>query len=403
MFMIGKYVARQVIVNNKRKPFAYDLLYRNSLGNSSEGLTKEMNVKELVSTLCLDFKTEELTLGSRAFIALPRTAFLSEALLYLDASDYAFIVTDDVRHDKKLVERIEILRKKHYQFAIANYTGEQDFSNIENFVSYIKVNIKETPLQKQKSILFEYKRRKGKKILADNIETEEEFLEARELGYDFYQGTYFSQPTLIIRESIGFNQQSVVLLIKELSEEDADFGKIDRIINMDAGLTFRLLARGNTMAFAGRSKFTTASQVVVRMGMEELQRWATLLLMQESAETGQEEKLEHALLRALFLEGIAMKINPAISQQDRYYIYLKGMFSIFPADKRQEIFDALAYELDPDLVDNANDLLAFNYAYETGQYDIVDIYLQEKGLTEGIVMGCYKNAIARVNEDLLGF
>lgn len=157
------------------------------------------------------------------------------------------------------------------------------------------------------------------------------------------------------------------------------------------------------MAFAGKTKFTTASQVVVRMGTTELQKWATLLLMHESAEPGQEEKLEHALLRAMFLETLAEKINPTLSTQDRYFVYLKGMLSIFPADKREEIFNSLAYELDPDLVDDANDLLAFNYAYECGNYEMVDIYLAEKGLTEFIVMGCYKASIAKVNDALQGF
>lgn len=400
--MIRKYVARQVIVDKKEKAFAYELLYRNSLGNSSEGITGEAATKELVSTLSLDFNTDELTLGSRAFIYLPRVALLSDAVLYLDASQYVFQVVDDVRYDNQLVERIENLRRKHYQFAICDYTGEQDFSRIEKSISYIKVDFKETPLAKQKEIVYEYKRRKRKKLLVEKIETEADFIAAQELDYDYYQGFYFAQPTLIIRESIGFNQHSVILLLKELYEEDSDFNKIDRIINTDAGLTFRLLARGNTMAFAGKTKFTTASQVVVRMGISELQRWATLMLMQESAEPGQEEKLEHALLRALFLESLAIKMDATLSRQARYFIYLKGMFSIFPMEKREEIFSALNYDLDENLLDEANDLLAFNYAYETANYEMVDIYLQEKGLTEGIVMGCYKSAISSVNESLRG-
>lgn len=400
--MIRKYVARQVIVDQRQKSFAYELLYRNSLGNSSEGLRGDAGVKELVSTLSLDFKTEELTLGNRAFIYLPRVALMSDAIMFLEASQYVFEITEDVRYDNELVARIEFLRTKHYQFALGNYTGTQDFSRIEKSITYIKVNFKETPLAKQKEIVYEYKKRKRKRLLADKIDTEEEFLQAKELDYDLYQGGFFAHPQLIIRESIGFNQHSVIMLLRELHEEDSDFNKIDRIINTDAGLTYRLLARGNTMAFAGKNKFTTASQVVVRMGIEELQRWATLMLMQESAEPGQEEKLEHALLRAVFLESLAIKMNPALSRQERYYIYLKGMFSIFPADKREEIFGALDFELTPVLFDEANDLLAFNYAYEVGNYELVDIYLLEKGLTEAIVMGCYRSAISNVNESLNG-
>ncbi len=400
--MIRKYVAREVVMDHKAKAYAYELLYRDPLTNEPGG-SSHVNIKELISTLSLDFSTEELTLGSRAFLHLPREAILSDSIMFLEPSQYIFIVKDDVRHDKKLIERIVALRKKHFQFSISDYTGEQDFSNIEPQITYIKVDVKNTPPEKQKQIIFEYKKRRRKRILADYITTEEEYAAAKALGYDLFKGTLFAQPTLMVRDSTGFNQHSVLMLLKELNEEDADFEKIDQIINRDAGLTFRLLARGNTMAFAGKTKFTNPSQVVVRMGMEELQRWATLLLMQESAEAGQEQKLEHALLRAMFLESLAGKMNESISRQELYFIYLKGMLSIFPQEHQIEIFKSLAYDLEPSLLDEADGLLAFNYAYEIGDYEQVDFYLQEKDLSEFMVMGCYKASIARVKEALEGF
>ncbi len=150
-------------------------------------------------------------------------------------------------------------------------------------------------------------------------------------------------------------------------------------------------------------RYQALGEEILSFVMEELQKWATLLLMHESAEPGQEQKLELALLRAMFLEDLAGKMLGNLSRQDSYFIYLKGMLSIFPEETRNEILDSLAYELDPDFLDEANDLLLFNNAYETGCYEMVDIYLQEKQITEGIVMGCYKNAISRVNEALKGF
>ncbi len=397
--MTKKYVARQGIADRKGKTVFYELIYQ-SMKTLPPDTTMDVVVKDLVSTLSLDFKTQEITQGAKAFIHLPRHAIMSKAFLYLEPSDYVIQITDDVRRDHLFVERIENLRKKHYQFAIDEYSGERerDFSTIEKSISYIKVNFRAFTEAQHKEFVAEYKRRKRKTLIVENIETKEDYAIAMTVGYDYFQGDFFNQPTLIIKENIGFNQSSVLMLLKELHQEDADFQKIDRIINTDAGLTFRLLARGNTMAFAGKNKFTTASQVVVRMGMDELQKWATLMLMQDSAEPGQEEKLEQALLRAVFLESLALKIDPTLNRQECYFIYLKGMFTIFPVDAREEIFETMAFDLDPDLVDTANDLLIFNYAYEVGDYDVVDLYLMDKGLTELLVLACYKNAIQTVND-----
>lgn len=401
--MTRKYVARQPIVERTGKPYAYELLYRNlSAVESPDGSVTETTTKDLISALEVDFKTEELTLGTQAFINLPRESIMSNAILYLEPGKYVIEILSDGNIDYKVVERIEMLRKKHFQFSVQDFGNKLNFDRIVPQVSYINVDFHETPIEKQKEIIYEYKKRKRKRLLAENIQTEEDFAEAKKLGYDFFKGHYFAQPTLLIRESVGFSQTAVVMLLNELHHEDADFNKIDRIINTDAGLTFRLLSRGNTMQFAGKSKFTNPAQVVVRMGMEELQKWATLLLMQESAEPGQEEKMELALMRAIFLESLALKMEPNLSRQDRYYIYLKGMFSIFPSNKREEVFDAMEYEPDLDLVDLANDLITFNYAYEVGDYEIVDIFLQAKEITDGTVLGCYKVAITAANEALFG-
>ncbi len=341
--MTRRYVARQSIVDRQEKPYAYELLYRNSADNCyPNGTNEDIATKDLISTLNIDFNTEELTLGCQAFINFPREVLLSEAVTFLDSSAYLIEVLENVNVDDVLAERIFKLRKIGYQFAIDDYTGEQDFSLIEDAISVIKVDFQETSLDQQKIILEEYKDKK--KMLAEKIETEEEFQQALELGYDLFQGYYFSRPILVIRDSVGFSQSSAMMLLGETRQEDVDFDKIDSIVNADAGLTFRLLARGNTAQFAGKSAFTTPSQVVVRMGIEELEKWATLMLMQESAEEGQEQKMEQALLRGLFMQSLALKIMPDLERQERYFVYLKGMFSIFPTEKREEIFNAMNFQ-----------------------------------------------------------
>lgn len=398
--MPRKYVARQMIANIHEKPFAFELLWR-SVG-TQETLSTEGDVREFFGNLSMNFNPEELTSGGKALVYLPRVAILSNTIQNIDQSQYIFGLAEDCRYDNDLVARLEYLRTKHFHFALCDYDGKLDFSRMEKSISYLKVDFQRLTVDEHKMLVYQYKKRKRKTMIAENILTREDFLTAKGVGYDYFQGNYFTQPTLDINEDIGFNHNSFVQLLRELNEEDCDFNKIDRIINTDPGLTYLLLARGNTMAFAAKTKFTSASQVVVRMGTEELQRWATMTLMQEVSVAGQETKLEHALLRAMFLEELAMKIDPALPSQDRYYIYLRGMFSLFPDNKRNEIFDALDYSRTEELYDEAHDLLLFNFAFETANYEMIDEYLTEKKLTEGMVMTCYKSAISNVNLALYG-
>ncbi len=395
--MTKRYVARQAIVDREGKLYAYELLYRNSASNCyPAGTNEDTATKDLISALSVDFNAQELTMGHLAFINFPREVLLSQAITYLDPKTYLIEVLENVDVDDIVAERIHNLKKKGYQFAIDDYTGEQDFSRITDHISLLKIDYRDTPIDKQLEIIQEYQCKKL--LLCEKVETEEEFQQALSMGYDLFQGYYFSRPTLITKESIGFSQSSVITLLNETHNEDVDFDRIEQIINADVGLTYRLLAKGNTAQFAGKAVFTRPSQVLVRMGIEELQKWATLMLMHESAQEGQEPKMELALLRGLFLQAIGKKLMPQLDRKERYFLYLTGMFSIFPPGKRAEIFQSMHFTVSEELETAITELMDFVYNYELGDYDSVDQFLYAKDLTDEDILACYKSAIAQAGE-----
>ncbi len=399
--MTHRYVARQVIVDREGKTYAYELLYRNSVANFyPSNVPAEQATQDMISSLNVDFNTEDLTGGRPAFLNFPREVLLSPAVEYLDAEHYVVEVLEDVEIDRIVEVRVAELKKKGYTLAADDYTGEQNIDPIIDHLSIIKIDLPLTPKETQMEILKKFG--KTKLMLAEKIENEEEFQEALAMGYHLFQGYHFARPTLIIKEQIGFNQASVLSLLRESRADDVDFDNITNIIQSDPGLTYRLLLRGNTVQFAGAQKITNPSQVVLRMGMEGLQKWATLLLMQESAVEGQDEKLELALIRGLFSENIIRRLDSSLDRNQRYYFYLVGMFSVFPEKNRKEVFDNLGFDDSDQLAVKAQELLDFVYQYEMGDHDFVDIYLSKTPLDDSDIMACYKEAIASANLAMKG-
>lgn len=399
--MTHKYVARQIIVDREEKAYAYELLYRNSTANFYPAeVSADKATQDMISTLNVDFSAEELTGGKPAFLNFPREVLLSPAVEYLDKERYVIEVLEDVEVDYLVAGRVHELKGKGYTLAADDYTGEQEIGPIAGDLSIIKIDLPLTSLEKQKEIIAQFG--DTKLILAEKIENAEEFQVALKMGYHLFQGYYFARPTLIIKESIGFNQSSVLSLLRESREADVDFDRINNIIQADAGLTYRLLIRGNTVQFAGASKITNPTQVVLRMGIEGLQKWATLMLMQESAVEGQDDKMELALVRGLFAENIARKIDDTMDRNQRYFFYLAGMFSVFPEANRQEVFDNLGFDGSDKLEVMAQELLEFIYQYEVGEYDHVDIFLVKYKLSDETMVGCYRNAIANASIAIKG-
>lgn len=397
--MTNRYIARQIIVDRQKKVYAYELLYRNSMDNFfPRGVSPEEASKDLISSLTMDFNTEELTQGSLAFVNFPKEVLMSDAITYLDSKAFMIEVVENAEVDEELKSRIQQLKKKGYQFVADDFTGEQNLSTINDCFSVITVDISKTSQDLQEQIIAEHGT--TRRIMADKIETESEYAKALEMGFHLFQGRFFSQPTLLIRQSVGFSQGSVMGLLKETRAEDVDFDKINNIIHTDAGLTFHILKRGNTAAFAGKAQFTNPSQVTVRMGIEELQKWATVMLMKASAEEGQDEKMELALLRALFLQDLVLQKMPDLDRDDRYYAYLKGMFSVFPEKNRVEVFGVLAFKVDLELEDQITSLMQFIYDYESGHVEDVYRFMIDNKMTDRAVTEAYKKAIACIKGQL---
>lgn len=398
--MTHRYVARQVIVDRLGKPYAYELLYRNSASNFyPSGVPSDVATKDMIATLSIDFDTAELTKGLPAFVNFPKEVLLSEAVSYLDPKAYIIDVLEDVNVDTEVAERMHELAKLGYKFAIDNYNGDRDISPVEDILSAVKVDLEVVSQETQTKIL----KNQGTKgpVLAKRVENEAAFQKALSQGYQLFQGYHFARPTLIVREHIAFSHSTVMALLKETRQEEVDFDRIDAVIHSDPGLTFRLLRRGNTAQFAGKTKFTNATQVVVRMGIEELQKWGTLMLMQETAEEGQEETMELALLRGLFLEKLTMHLRPETDRKERYYLYLLGLFSIFPGDLRDQLFSTLDFGTSEEVVELGEGLLDFIYAYEMGHHDLVEEYMLKYTIDDPTLIACYKASITEAQAALL--
>lgn len=397
--MEKRYIARQVIVDTKGKPYAYELLFRNSAENFyPQNIPADIATKNLIANLNIDFNTTELTGGKPAFINFPREVLLSEAVTYLDPKDYVLEVLEDVIIDNEVAEQVASLKSKGYTLAADDYTGEQDISLIEKDLSIIKIDYPLTSLEEQAKIIERFHGKK--RLLAEKIETAAEFQLAIEMGYDLFQGYYFDKPTLIIQESVGFAQSSVVCLLRETGQSEIDFDKVTNIVQLDAGLTYHLLNKGNTVEFGSKGRMTSAAQVLIRMGTDGLRKWSTLMLMQCAAQEGQDSKMELALVRGLMAENVTRAIQPDIEKDDCYFVYLQGMFSIFPDSNREQIFGILNFEDNLALEALADEVLDFVYKYEEGDFDAVETFLEKHKLDENELFECYKSSLTQASKSL---
>ncbi len=388
---LRKYISRETILDQNGNPFGYELHI---------GKEKNRRPPAFLSLLLESEQAEDVVWGDLVFVELSLAMLLSEEIFSLDQKRYVLSLPVTQWKKPKITHRILALHKKGFRFCLTGLTEVVDIAPIEKAVTFLKVDFLQTKIMTNQLIVEAYPH---KKLIASSIETDDEYLAVAEFGFDYYQGYLVSNPTLNLKEDPEFHLNTVLTLMAELNQEEPDFDKIQKIINQDAGLTLRLLSRGNTMAFARKVKFTSASQVVLRMGIVNLQRWAGALLLFESANEGQQAKLQQALFRALFLEALAKKLEKGFNANQLYYIYLKGILSIFPYEKQAFIFQSLCFFLNSEVIAEAECLLAFNLAFESGDSTEMEFYMNERSLSEEDVMDCHGVATAVLQEAMVSF
>lgn len=395
--MAKRYIARQPIMDTSKHIYGYELLYRNSDDNFfPEGISSTVATQQLISSIQNDFDVMEISGNNISFINFPSEVIMSEFILCINPTNIIIEILEDVVVDVEFTERVKKLKELGYTFAIDDFTGEQNIKDIISYISIIKVDYLLTSVQKQQEIIKEYE--SNVILLAEKIETQKDYDLAVSLGYQLFQGYFFSKPTLIVNETLDVLKSSTMSLWNELAAVNLDYDKIATVVKGDAGMTYRLLNTINTMKFLPAIRITSAKEAFVRMGTINVKKWLTLILVQNVADEKEEETINIALIRAYLVEEIAKKIPYINSKELYYYAYLRGMFSVFSEEKQKEIIAILNLEINEK--DNAIIMYVVSivFAYENGEWEKVIKLASKYGISMEDIYESYKAAITCTNE-----
>ena len=323
------YLARQPIYDAVRKLSAYELLYREDETNRFSGsVNGNAATSILVSDTITVFGIKNITNGNLAYINFTKQLILEDFALLLSPDEVVVEILEDTIVDEDILQKLSELKQKGYTIALDDYTGDGQYDRIMQYVDIIKVDFAAN--SKEKIVEFaERFKPMGQALLAEKIETEEEFLFAIQQGYQLFQGYYFSKPNIIKGKSVQLDAYGYSIIIVELSKFEPDFGKLAEAIRLNPSLTYKLLQYINTLKFMQKQKVTSIQMALITMGLNEVRRWILLIMAREFSMEGREELIKTAFIRGVFAEKLA---NRAEGMEGRAHeAFLMGSFSMMDA------------------------------------------------------------------------
>ena len=316
------YVGRQPIFDRHSNVFGYELLYRRSMNNFYEGVDGNQATRDLIYNAFFAMQIDDLTEGKVGFINFTDAMVRDLVPEILPKEQLVIEILENSIVDHDLIQACKSLKEKGYILALDDFVLNPSFEPLLELVDIIKIEFPNVSLETQRNLINKYKHKI--KFLAERLETREEYNVALQMGYDYFQGFFFSKPVIYKQNDIGVLNPSILNIIHQLRMLDPDYNRIAQTVELDVGLSYKVIRLSNTISFGARYSIRSVRQALVRIGILELRRWFNVLLLKDLQQVENHELIKQSLVRAHLMENLAQYCGA--KEQSLDYL-LTGMFS----------------------------------------------------------------------------
>lgn len=398
------YAARQPILDREKNLFAYELLFRDGLDNAFPNIDGDEATSRMIEGSQFNFGLDDFIDDKRGFINFTLDTLLKKFPSMLPKEQVVIEILETVQPGKRLLQECILLKEQGYIIALDDYIHQPVWRHFYPYVDIIKIDFRETSQETIIEVLKAVADFPHIKLLAEKVETNEEFQSALDMGFSYFQGYFFSKPEMMQSKSLSPAQMTLAELLYETSKSEMDLVKITQIFERDINLSYKLLRYSNSAVFKRRSEIETIKQAIIVLGQVELKKLLSVLFTSQVSTEKPAELMRLAMTRARFAEGIATLHN----QTDTAKAFLAGMMSLIDAildepmssilvklPLAKEIKDALIGE--PGLLGEYIALVKF---YEQGQWQQANGQLEKFGLANSNVPDAYHEAVQWANEQM---
>lgn len=318
------YVARQPIFDAKLTVQAYELLIREGL----EGIlpVREMDVESarVLAASQLLPRLDAVAAGKPIFVRVTREILVQGYTEILPPKATSVQLVDSIKPDREVIDACTRLKRAGYSIVLDNFRLGSDRQALLSLADKVKVNVMEAGAT-ERAVIAERARPRNITMVADRIQTRDIFNEAKAVGYELFEGTFFAQPSIVVGKDIPTSKRSCLQILGQLHQPDLDVPALSDIISREVGLAYKLLRYVNSAAFGWNGSISSIQHALMLMGSREIRRWASVMAL--TSITGEEpgEILSEALLRGRTCELLAPEADQAHRAAD---LFLLGLFSL---------------------------------------------------------------------------
>jgi EAL and modified HD-GYP domain-containing signal transduction protein len=313
------FIGRQPILNKRETIFGYELLFRNASSLGANVTDHSMATASVMVNALNNIGFKNLVGEKKGFINVNYEMLSGGFTELLPKENTVLELLEHVEINTSLIALCSNLKEKGYVFALDDFIYNDSYLPLLNIAGYIKLDILMYE-KKDLETIVKLLKKHPVRLLAEKVETKEDYEYCCDLGFELFQGYFFAKPTIVTGKTISPSQLILFELFNSLSKEE-DIGVIERKFKKNPQLDIKLLKFMNSAAFYLTQKIDSIRQAIMMLGYHNLQKWVALMLFaKESEDIKSNPLLERATIRGLIMESIANNITKSRAKGDSAFI-----------------------------------------------------------------------------------
>ena len=389
-----QFVARQPILTTDEKVFGYELLFRDGVEDFFRHTDADEASRSTLNTAML-LGLDILCDGHRAFINCTRDILLKDYITLLPSEQAVVEVLETVPADDLVVAACRRLKEAGYTIALDDFGMNDPRESLTDVADIIKVDIRDTSAADAAAMVKRYGPWRCR-MMAEKVETREEFVAAKKAGFLYFQGYFFRRPETLSAHEIPANRLNYLRMLTAVSQRELDVREIENLVKGEVSLCYRLLRYLNSAAFGFANEIHSVRHALAILGEREVRRWIRLVATLGAGQGKTSELVLSAMVRARFCELLSPKIPHGDSD-----LFLMGLLSLMDAILElpmPQVLDKLPIDQETKavLLGGASRLRPFYQlmlAKESGEWKTASELTTQLHLSESDVAECYWQAM----------
>jgi c-di-GMP phosphodiesterase len=369
--MAEVFVARQPIFDRARRVAGYELLFRGARDNRAVIADDDDATSAVVVNTFTDFGLDRVVGDADAWLNVSRSFVLDRLAFALPPERVVLELLERQEVDATLVETLRELRGQGFRIVLDDFVYEPALAPLVELAEVVKLDVRAlgtTGAAEQVRIL----RRFDVKLLAEKVETQDEFRLCRDMGFDLFQGYFFCRPEVLEGRTLGANRLAMLQLVAALQDERTELPRLETLILRDVALSYRLLRYMNSAFFGLRQRVDSVGRALSLLGINNVRRWATMTIL-----AGVEDKPQELIVTALVRARMCELLGPSLGERNGDQLFTLGLFSVIDAlmdAPMAEVLRSIPFEEDmlaalSDHAGSKGELLKCVLRWERGDFD----------------------------------